>query len=127
MVCDVAAVVRRCPDLSWETLAARARSANSSTRLALGLLLARDVVGAPLPTGVSTLIDADRPMASLARRVGQGLLADDVCPLSNLDRLRLRLSCVDRPSGALRHPFELLWMPGYNIACQRRHAASSTT
>ncbi len=48
-VCDVAETLRACPDLDSRTLVRRAREGGALRRLLLGLLLARDLLGAPLP------------------------------------------------------------------------------
>jgi len=54
-ICDVAELIRVREDVKWETLMRVAESLGSRHMLSLGLYLAHDVLGAPLPEQAFTV------------------------------------------------------------------------
>lgn len=66
-VCDIAELVRAYPELDWGEVRARARAARGERILDLGLCLAHELLGAPVPPGV--LEEATAEVRDLARQV----------------------------------------------------------
>ncbi|MDQ7041759.1 MAG: nucleotidyltransferase family protein [Rhodothermus sp.] len=75
---DVAALLRAFPELDWERLWAWARQWQGVRMLRLGLQLAHEGLGAPLPSTVLRSIGRDRQVERLVRRVREGLYRPDV-------------------------------------------------
>jgi hypothetical protein len=68
-VVDVAELIRRSPEIDWSELFARAHGAGSTRMLHLGLKLARDLLGAPLPAHVERKVAGDHAASALAATV----------------------------------------------------------
>jgi hypothetical protein len=66
---DVAELIARQPVVDWPALLARAGEAGHARELLLGLLLARDLLGADLPDAVSRELAGDPKIPALARVV----------------------------------------------------------
>ena len=73
----VAELIRRHPGIDWGRLLPRAERRGLLRMLYLGLSLASDVLGAPVPGAVLRKVRADRSVRALARRVRRRLFADD--------------------------------------------------
>ena len=65
------------PGIDWGRLVPRAERRGLARMLGLGLSLASDVLGAPVPEAVLRKVRADRSVGALARRVRGRLFADD--------------------------------------------------
>jgi hypothetical protein len=72
-VCDVAEWVRTHRDMDWGWVVNRAGRLGSERMLLLGLLLARDLLEAPLPEEVSRRAHADQAVQELAWRISERL------------------------------------------------------
>ena len=68
-ICDVAELIRIHPGLDWDGLLDRGRALGCERMLALGLLLASELLGASLPANVSTRIQSDPKVHLAAMRV----------------------------------------------------------
>lgn len=68
-VCDVAELLRTYPRLDAEAVLQRARSAGRFRSVALGLLLAGELLDAPLPAGLLRRLQAQQALRSLADQV----------------------------------------------------------
>lgn len=88
-VCDIAELLRRSPNLKWEKLFALADRLGGRRMLATGLLLARELVGAPLPASASARCDADRRAVTLAQQISDGLLRGALSPYDTTGHRRL--------------------------------------
>lgn len=69
MVCDVAQCLRACAPIDWAAVSALATSTGTVRILNLGLLLAIDLLGAPLPTDMAQKVRSSPEVRRLARRV----------------------------------------------------------
>jgi hypothetical protein len=72
-VCDVAELIRVHHDLDWESTLAQASEMQSEHWLLLGLCLARDLLGTPLPRHVGQRVEANPRVNLLARQVHERL------------------------------------------------------
>lgn len=112
-LCDVAELVRGAPQLDWNRLLVMARRRGAARMLRLGLALAHELLGAPLPATVVTAITADPQVAVLSRQVIEVIFPAELPatesptkrPLFYLAMLERRR---DRLRMALRHSHSLL-------------------
>jgi hypothetical protein len=99
-VCDVAELLRRNPALDWPALAAEAERWGCRRILHLGLLLARDLLAAPLPPGAQAAVGQDHAAAHLAAGCARRLRRYPVAWLGRLEEplfhLRMRERWRDR-------------------------------
>ncbi|SHK79187.1 nucleotidyltransferase domain-containing protein [Rhodothermus profundi] len=68
-VADVAELVRRCPELDWSFVAQQARDLGVERVLAIGLILAEALLGAPVPEGIQSRLRQRRIAHRMAREV----------------------------------------------------------
>ncbi len=103
-VCDLAELIRASPTLNWTVVYDRMRAMHSRRVLRLGLLLAADVLGAPLPAWVREDVRQDRRV----RRLG-GAVIERLPKQAHLsvepywDRVRLNVLGQDSAWGGLRY------------------------
>ncbi|MGV3720448.1 MAG: nucleotidyltransferase domain-containing protein, partial [Actinomycetota bacterium] len=76
-LCDIAALLRAFPALDWRAVERRARELGGVRMLDLGLLLARDVLGAQLPPAAAARLDADPIIREIGADV-QAMLFSDI-------------------------------------------------
>ena len=74
-LCDVAQLIGATPDLDWPRVLQMARERGVQRMTALGLALARDVLGAPLPRAVEDWLSTQPEALRLASRLRRQLLA----------------------------------------------------
>jgi len=74
-ICDIAALLEARPDLDWQVVEQRARRLGAVRMLDLGLLVAHDVLGAPLPAGAAGRLEVDRMTRELGADVRAMLFA----------------------------------------------------
>ncbi|HEV2706140.1 MAG TPA: nucleotidyltransferase family protein, partial [Pyrinomonadaceae bacterium] len=79
-VCDVAELIRATPALDWRLITSKASEAGSDRMLFLGLRLAAELLGAPLPAEVRRAAFADRVVARLAQQVREQVFDEDETP-----------------------------------------------
>jgi hypothetical protein len=72
-ICDLAEFLRRFPDVDWEPHFQTARRLGGLRSMLTGLVLARDLLGAPLPASAAGRIQADATAVHLAKRVTRNL------------------------------------------------------
>ena len=81
MVCDVAEVIGGPRPIDWDRLVGQAARLNIERMLLLGVRLARDLLDAAVPAGVSRRVDGDPAAHSLARKVRDRLFSETVEPM----------------------------------------------
>lgn len=91
---DVAAILERESDLDWPALLACARESGLLRLVLLGLLLAKDLLDAPLPQAVEELARGDEQLARIAQRLQEGYWRDLRGRTSEAERLRFRMSLM---------------------------------
>ncbi len=95
-ICDIAQMIRTATGLDWDRLVRQAGASRSTRRLALGLCLARDLLGVALPDAPRRQVESDPVLSRLARQVRErlfqeppghaGLLAGALFQLRALER-----------------------------------------
>jgi hypothetical protein len=95
-ICDIAQLISRSPSLNWEQLWQQAEKLASQRRLCLGLMLAHQLLGTPLPQTIWQKINADTKIQSLAQSISQRLFT--TYKTSIFDKLSLNFAVCDRLS-----------------------------
>ncbi|MCP3930337.1 MAG: nucleotidyltransferase family protein, partial [Bacteroidetes bacterium] len=75
-VCCVAELVRVRKDIDWQYVEQYAKKIHCVNVLFLGLLLARDILGAELPSSIEAKIGKEKTLKALAEKVYNGLFSD---------------------------------------------------
>lgn len=72
-ICDIAQIIKTRSDINWEALLLQAKSTGIERILYLGLTLASDLLGAPLPAPVAALVRRDSTTQKLAAQARDNL------------------------------------------------------
>jgi hypothetical protein len=103
-VCDVAELVRAHPDLDWREALERARALGAERMVLLGLVLAQELLGAPLPAAmVPSRVAADGRVRVLARRVARWVYDDTVPAERSLEAALFHLAMRERGRDKFRY------------------------
>jgi hypothetical protein len=95
-LCDVAQLIRRYPSLDWEKVMEQARIAGGRRMLFLGIYLANDILGAPLPPEIEQKVRRDPPIAKLAGQVKWRLFEGPLQLFKPWKRADFRSQLMDR-------------------------------
>jgi len=80
-IVDMARLLDHQTGIDWDWLLKRSRSLGAQRRLAMGLLLARDLLGATIPVELQPMVSADPTAAVLGTRLAERLFSDrDIVP-----------------------------------------------
>ncbi len=90
-IADIAALVGRPQGINWPLALAQARSLGATRMVHLGLLLAEDLLGAPLPESVRCQAETDRGAKALANRVRARTFAEDRGTSGIFERMSFRI------------------------------------
>jgi hypothetical protein len=102
MIADVNALIRSAPALDWARVIGQARALHGSRLLALGLLLAHDLLGTPLSDEVVRRVRSDPGAQSLATAVVRQLTEHLPKPLGSQPVSALYLQARERLSDRIR-------------------------
>jgi hypothetical protein len=75
-VCDLPEVVRAYPELDWKRVQEQATALGCRRMVALGLILAGDLLGMTLPSGILPMVQAERVAVGLAAQIRSRLFQD---------------------------------------------------
>lgn len=95
-ICDVAQLVKRQETMDWERIVKQANTSGGWRMFFLGIFLANDVLGMPLPRGLEQGIRNDSPVAKLARRVRWQLFEGPLAVVKPWKEAFFRLQLIDR-------------------------------
>jgi Uncharacterised nucleotidyltransferase len=109
-IADVAAFVT-VQELDWARVLAAAEEVGGERMLYLGLRLAADVLGAPLPEKVAELARSDRAIGPLAGRIVQWLPAAGAAPPGIFERAMFRMRMRGGVLSAIAYLFRLSFSP----------------
>jgi hypothetical protein len=123
-VCDVAEVLRTHQAMSWPEVADVARSVRCERILGLGLLLAHDLLGAPVPEEFVRRARAVPAVRALAARVGRQMFRDEGDRAGGLDNALFQLRARERLRDGLRYALSLALTPTVADWERRRAPAS---
>ncbi len=85
-ICDVAALAAS-DEVEWKTAVQRARDLGCERVLFVGLLLAEELLKAPIPSEISGMLGEDETASSLAAEAVEMLFGDRSPPCGSADRL----------------------------------------
>jgi Uncharacterised nucleotidyltransferase len=108
---DIAHLTVASPPLDWDRLLIEAEQSGSFRMLLLGLVLARDLLGAPVPASVAARADADRVAWRLARATRLRLACDASTPMNNIERLFFHVRMRERLRDRLKYAYHLALTP----------------
>jgi len=109
-ICDVAEMLRRETPIDWDRLRQRARSHGAERMLGLGVLLACDLLGAPLPAELAHLARRGA-VRSLARAVYRHLPDENPDPNPGLKLAPFHLAMRERLRDRTRYAATVLFAP----------------
>ena len=118
-IADVAALVSRKPEIDWERVTLAAREIGAERMLHVGLRLAADLLGAPLPEKIAAAVQSNKSAVRLAVQVLRWLpMAGEATPklfTRAAFRMRMRGGLLSAPAYLLRlslSPTEEDWVEG---------------
>ena len=103
-ICDVAELIRACAGLNWERILQTARQLRGERMLNLGLVLATDLLGAPVPEHVCGAARADPLVRTLALQVTRCLCRPDHRCLNGWEGFLFHFKVRDRFWDKVRYP-----------------------
>ena len=123
-ICDVAGLIDRQRDIDWQVVLNNATRQGSRRILSLGLILASELLEAPVPPDVLRAVQADGVVRTLAERVQQRIFAPEPAASGILEgaflQLRMRERRRDKLTSSLRlaaaprvYDWMLLPLPGW--------------
>ena len=102
-ICDVAELIRSYQDINWGYVMDQARKIASERMLFIGLFLASNLLGAPLPEYVLKRIQADPVAITLAKQAKQRLFQKVDAPSEIYEDNRFYLKALDRLQDKIRY------------------------
>jgi hypothetical protein len=108
---DVASLLSASPAIDWEQVTEQARHMGCERMLRLGLFLAHDLLGAPLPDLVVQEVHKDSAVRLLAERVHKQLFGSPGMDLSGFGDALFHLRVRERLRDAVRYSLSLALAP----------------
>jgi hypothetical protein len=108
---DIAGVVQSQP-LDWTLVGERSRDLGIQRILAIGLLLAHRLLGAPVPDSLRESWQGNREIDSLYNQVAQHMPGAEEYSAESPEYFRLMLRLRERLSDRIRFAFRLTFTPG---------------
>jgi hypothetical protein len=102
-ITDVEAFLRTYPEDQWTALLARARVAGCQRMVLLGIGLARELLGAPVPAAAADAIRDDPAVTPLVPAIRDRLLSESPDPFTFDDRVRFDLAVRERVRDRIRY------------------------
>jgi hypothetical protein len=116
-ICDVAELIRSHTEMKWGPLMEQARALCRERVLFLGLYLAHDLLGAPLPDDILYRVKADPSVKALADKVRESFLIDPTGiseTVRTKERIRFSLKARECMRDKARYCYQLAAMPNLN-------------
>jgi hypothetical protein len=101
LTCDLAEIIRANTELNWDMLMHDAATLHSERMLLVGLCLATDLLGAPLPQKVLQRIRDDSSVRTFANEIERQLFRERTEPFDDLFAYRVKEHARDRVGAAL--------------------------
>ena len=95
-ICDVAELIRAHPRIDWGAVTGQARELGAERMLLLGLSLASELLGAPLPDDLRRRVRAEPAVETLGRQVCARLFRDTAHPPGEFELFRFHLRVRER-------------------------------
>jgi hypothetical protein len=104
-VCGLAELIRSDTGIDWDELLERAKDAHCLAIVSMGLLLAHDLLDAPIPAAV--IANLQTPPAWLTSQILSRFFSDENIALTLAERIRFHLQTKDSRREQLRYCFRL--------------------
>ena len=104
-VCGLAELIRSDAAIDWSELLGRAKEARCLTIVSLGLVLAHDLLDAPIPSAVMT--ELRTPPDSLTSQITARFFSAEKIPLTLTQRIKFHLQTKDSQAERLRYCLRL--------------------
>lgn len=111
---DIAEQLRGARPIDWPSVFRRAREIRASRRLVVALLMARDVLDAPLPGDAAAAARADVRAAKVAAQLQHRLFQPDSGQLSSAERTQIDLAMCDSWADRMRFAWSVLFEPSFH-------------
>ena len=111
-VTDMEAILHTAEGSEWSSILARADRLGCRRMLLLGLALAQDLLGAPVPPSVSLAIKKEAELVAIVSGIRERLLFPDGPTLEFAERLRFDLAVRERLGDRMRYRAARLLTPG---------------
>ncbi len=111
LVCDIAELVRAYPILDWNSVHRQASAWGLTRILFLGLMVAQDVFGVPLPDEMLEAQSQDRAVHGLVNRARNRLFARNAKRITEFSRMSYHLRSRERSVDRLRYLFHFCCTP----------------
>jgi len=110
-ICDVAALIQSHPELNIERILQRAQAQGCMRMLLLGIILAKEIIGAIEVEKFDAYISRDPALTELSRHVAENLFSDEPKEhnIWSVDSFRLQLR--ERPSDQVRSLWRTITTP----------------
>ena len=110
-ICDVAWLLEREKQIDWKLLMQDAERLGCRRILLLGLLLASDLLQAPLPPEILIAVNNDPTVTTIAKQVKEQLFTGPTDSTGMLNEARLLISLRERKRDQFKSLFRLLLTP----------------
>ncbi|HEY8714840.1 MAG TPA: nucleotidyltransferase family protein [Candidatus Acidoferrum sp.] len=110
-VADVSGLLEQQKNLDLQRSLVVARQIGAERMLGSGLLLARDLLRAPIPPTISTKVSADKPVVALASQIARRLPSGSAGSVGLLSRARYRVAMSGGGLAGMAHLARLLVSP----------------
>jgi len=94
-VCGLAELIRSEPDVDWPQLLEKAKQIRCLKVVSLGLVLAHELLDAPVPDGVLSQLSSPKQLDSMVEEVATRFFTDDAKSISLTRRVKLHLGVKD--------------------------------
>jgi hypothetical protein len=108
LVCDLAQLISTQPRLDWAAVLERATRTGSRRRLLWGLLLAKDLLGVPVPREAQALAAKDGRLAPLVAEARSRILCAQRVAFGNVEMWATHLRMMERLRDRMRFCLDLL-------------------
>lgn len=110
-ICDVAALIDSQKKIDWPTVLENADRLGCRRILSLGLYLASNLLGAPVPLEIWTTAPADPTVLVLADQVQRGLFTERAQPVGTFNEVCLHLAMKEGKRDKIKSGLRLLATP----------------
>jgi Uncharacterised nucleotidyltransferase len=108
---DISEMIQSHPGLDWDEVFRCADSFRGGRMLRVGLTLAANLLGTPLPANMASRVQKDDIATEMAAEIGQRLMRRDPPPLGAAARFRLRRRMVPGAFAGWRYALRLATAP----------------
>jgi hypothetical protein len=110
-LCDIARLMQA-PDVKWDWVAEQASKLGIARILGITVLLANQLLGAPIPGALQRTLSEDREASALAKEIGAQVATGSSHDVESLEYFRLMMRLRERKADRVRFVQRLVFTPG---------------